>query len=172
MGWAARETATIGVEQNRPILTPGVQKVELSVQIARSQLATSWQPAAAAAVDLGDHRLRQPVDLQHQVGTEPQRRFEEGPSFVCVRAMRRQFLQIMAGRKEGAGGRQDHNAHIIGLSGGVQFRGQRFKQRDRQDVGGRIVERQPQHVAGKLAQHRAFGFFLVQGNDIRHLSSP
>ena len=54
-----RDSATIGVEQNRPILTPGVQKVAWSEAMARSQLATSWQPAAvASAVDLGDHRLR------------------------------------------------------------------------------------------------------------------
>ena len=49
---ALRETlrlsATIGVEQNRPILTPGVAKRASSLATARSQLATSWQPAAVA----------------------------------------------------------------------------------------------------------------------------
>ena len=44
----ARETATIGVEQNRPILTPGVANVASSAAIARSHVATSWQPAAVA----------------------------------------------------------------------------------------------------------------------------
>ncbi len=43
-----RDSATIGVEQNRPILTPGVQKPAVSAAIARSQLATNWQPAALA----------------------------------------------------------------------------------------------------------------------------
>ena len=44
----ARESATIGVEQKRPILTPGVAKRASSLAMARSQLATSWQPAAVA----------------------------------------------------------------------------------------------------------------------------
>ena len=43
-----RDSATIGVEQNSPISTPGVAKVAASEAIARSQLATSWQPAAVA----------------------------------------------------------------------------------------------------------------------------
>jgi len=44
----ARDSATIGVEQNSPILTPGVAKRAASAATARSQLATSWQPAAVA----------------------------------------------------------------------------------------------------------------------------
>ena len=43
-----RDSATMGVEQNSPILTPGVEKAAWSEAIARSQLATSWQPAAEA----------------------------------------------------------------------------------------------------------------------------
>ena len=43
-----RDSATIGVEQNRPILTPGVAKRAVCDATARSQLATSWQPAAVA----------------------------------------------------------------------------------------------------------------------------
>src|SRR3984957_2654724 len=43
-----RDSATIGVEQNRPISTPGVAKLAASEATARSQLATSWQPAAVA----------------------------------------------------------------------------------------------------------------------------
>ena len=43
-----RDSATIGVEQNRPICTPGVAKRAVSEATARSQLATSWQPAAVA----------------------------------------------------------------------------------------------------------------------------
>ena len=42
------ETATAGVEQNRPMSTPGVAKRADSPAIARSQVATSWQPAAVA----------------------------------------------------------------------------------------------------------------------------
>ncbi len=43
-----RDSATIGVEQNSPISTPGVAKPALVEAMARSQLATSWQPAADA----------------------------------------------------------------------------------------------------------------------------
>ena len=44
----ARETGTIGVEQKRPIFTPGVANFAPSAATARSQAATSWQPAAVA----------------------------------------------------------------------------------------------------------------------------
>ena len=47
-GGTLRESATICVEQKRPILTPGVQNVASSAATARSQVATSWQPAAVA----------------------------------------------------------------------------------------------------------------------------
>src|SRR3984893_14103524 len=43
-----RDSATIGVEQNRPMSTPGVAKLAASEATARSQLATSWHPAAVA----------------------------------------------------------------------------------------------------------------------------
>jgi len=48
LGATLRLSATIGVEQKRPILTPGVQKRASAPATARSQLATSWQPAAVA----------------------------------------------------------------------------------------------------------------------------
>lgn len=44
----ARPIATPGVEQNRPTLTPGVAKDDLSDATAISQLATNWHPAAVA----------------------------------------------------------------------------------------------------------------------------
>ena len=43
-----RDSATMGVEQNRPIWTPGVLNFAVSAAMARSQLATNWQPAAVA----------------------------------------------------------------------------------------------------------------------------
>ena len=43
-----RLSATIGVEQNSPILTPGVAKRASWLATARSQLATNWHPAAVA----------------------------------------------------------------------------------------------------------------------------
>ncbi len=43
-----RESATLGAEQNRPRLTPlTANRAELAAT-ARSQAATSWQPAAVA----------------------------------------------------------------------------------------------------------------------------
>jgi hypothetical protein len=44
-----RDSATIGVEQKSPMFTPGVQNMDRSVAIARSQLATNWHPAALAS---------------------------------------------------------------------------------------------------------------------------
>ena len=41
--------ATIGVEQNNPIRTPGVLNEAVVDATARSQVATNWQPAAKAA---------------------------------------------------------------------------------------------------------------------------
>ena len=40
--------ATIGVEQNRPIFTPGVANRASSDAMARSHVATNWHPAAVA----------------------------------------------------------------------------------------------------------------------------
>ena len=48
LGATARLSATIGVEQNRPIFTPGVAKRASSAATARSAVATSWHPAAVA----------------------------------------------------------------------------------------------------------------------------
>lgn len=43
-----RDTATIGVLQNNPIFTQGVANVASELATAKSQLATSWHPAAVA----------------------------------------------------------------------------------------------------------------------------
>ena len=43
-----RPTATDGVPQNRPLLIPEVAKLADVEAMARSQAATSWQPAAVA----------------------------------------------------------------------------------------------------------------------------
>src|SRR5260221_9250766 len=43
-----RDSATIGVEQNNPMCTPGVAKLAVVDATARSQVATSWHPAAVA----------------------------------------------------------------------------------------------------------------------------
>lgn len=38
----------MGVEQNSPMCTPGVLNCAVAAATARSQLATSWHPAAVA----------------------------------------------------------------------------------------------------------------------------
>ena len=43
-----RLSATLGVEQNRPRLTPLTAKRASRAATARSHIATSWQPAAVA----------------------------------------------------------------------------------------------------------------------------
>ena len=42
------DRATMGVEQNRPILTPGVANFAEFEETAKSHEATNWQPAAVA----------------------------------------------------------------------------------------------------------------------------
>jgi hypothetical protein len=44
----ARESATAGVEQNRPSVMPDTANVARVDPMARSHWATSWQPAAVA----------------------------------------------------------------------------------------------------------------------------
>ena len=44
----ARVKGTIGVEQNKPMRTPGVAKELRSEATAKSHAATNWQPAAVA----------------------------------------------------------------------------------------------------------------------------
>ncbi len=43
-----RDSATAGVEQNSPTSMPETAKRAVSAATARSQAATSWQPAAVA----------------------------------------------------------------------------------------------------------------------------
>ncbi len=60
----------MGVEQNRPMCTPGVQNLALVEATARSQVATSWQPAAvavastAAITGCGNRRMASITALQ------------------------------------------------------------------------------------------------------------
>ena len=44
-----RVSATMGVEQNSPMFTPFTPNRASSLATARSQVATSWQPAAVAS---------------------------------------------------------------------------------------------------------------------------
>ena len=56
--FATLDKATMGVEQNNPMFTPGVAKSALSLAYAKSQEAISWQPAAVATHLLQLYRFR------------------------------------------------------------------------------------------------------------------
>src|SRR3954451_24844542 len=64
----ARDSGTIGVEQNRPILTPGVAKRGPPAGAGATPAGANELAAAGGrrTVHLGDHRLGQPVDALHQ----------------------------------------------------------------------------------------------------------
>ena len=52
-----RDSATMGVEQNSPMLTPGVQNNAASDAMARSQVATNW-PTGSVDVRLSPYMLQ------------------------------------------------------------------------------------------------------------------
>ena len=67
----ARLKATIGVEQNSPILTPGVANRASSEATTRSQVAASWQPAAVATPwNLRYDGLRYLLNGLHQLAAD------------------------------------------------------------------------------------------------------
>jgi len=100
-----RLTATIGVEQNSPILTPGVANRAPSAAIARSHVATSWQPADA--LDGGDHRLRDALDRLHH----PRADVEDLP--LLLQRAPDQLAQVVA-RREGGAVRPQHDGADLG----------------------------------------------------------
>ena len=102
-----------GVEQNSPILTPGVAKRASWLATARSQLATSWQPAAVAM----PFTARSPASANARSrASSPSRRpwlrEERGP--VLVVAVRRQLLEVVARGERAADTGNDDGAGRIG----------------------------------------------------------
>ena len=103
----ARDSATMGVEQKRPIFTPGVAKRASSAAIA--EIAGGDKLAAGGGSDamhLGDHRLGQGHDGLHQLAAAMEDRVID-----LALGLAAQFLQIMAGAEPGAGGGKDHHLH-------------------------------------------------------------
>ena len=105
LGATLRERATAGVEQNRPTLMPETAKVALSAATARSQVATSWQPAAVAmpctraitGTGQIDDALHDPAALGEQ-------------GFVVVLArIGAHLLEVVPGA-EGLAGRRENDA--------------------------------------------------------------
>ena len=109
-----RDSATIGVEQNRPILTPGVANFAAREATARSQLATSWQPAAVAVrLHRGDDGLRQRDDLLHHAAAQCHDVLEIGAAAILVGAARIELLEIVAGGKcRSVGGEHDRRGRF------------------------------------------------------------
>ena len=93
-----RDSATIGVEQNRPMSTPGV--ANLAADGGDRQIAGRHQLAAGGgggALHRGDHRLRQVDDLLHHGAARRHDVREIGAAAVGVAAPRGQFLHVVAG---------------------------------------------------------------------------
>jgi hypothetical protein len=102
----ARESGTIGVEQNSPIFTPGVANRAVSAATARSHAATSWQPAALAMPPIRDHRLRELVDQLHQLRAELEQPLEE--RHVAIDHL----AQVVARAERGAVGLDHDRARV------------------------------------------------------------
>ena len=102
----ARDTSTIGVEQNSPIFTPGVANhVSLG---GHRQVAGGHQLAPGGGgepVDLGDHRLRDALDRLHELGADGEEVLVEGQRPAG------HLGQVVPGREAGAGAfDDDHRA--------------------------------------------------------------
>ena len=110
-----RDSATMGVEQNRPILTPGVAK--RAAGGGHRQIAACHQLAARRrgdALHLGDDGLGMAHDRLHQLRALREQGGEGGLAIVGIRAVRRHFLEIVAGAESRAVRGDDDDAH--GLS--------------------------------------------------------
>ena len=111
----ARVSATIGVVQKSPIFTPGVANQASSAAMARSQAATSWQPAAVATpCTCGDDGLRNRVDLQHQLAANVE------DLAVCVDVAAGHLGEIVAGAEDFAGSGENDGADFAVAADFVQ----------------------------------------------------
>ena len=129
-------------------LTPNVAWSEA---IARSQVATSWQPAAVAMPSTSamtgfgwrDDRLHQP-----RAGVEGF--LEIRLAAVGVGAMGRHLLQVVAGGEHLARGGDDDDADGLVVAGAVESACNVGHHRQRQRVGRRIGERDAQDAVFEL----------------------
>ena len=95
-----RDSATIGVEQNNPILTPGV--ANLAASRGDGEIATRHQLAAGGrggALDCGNNRLRQVDDLLHHAAAQPHDVREIAAPAVFILAVGIELFEIVAGGK-------------------------------------------------------------------------
>ena len=107
-----RDSATIGVEQNSPMLTPGVAK--LAVARGDREIAARDELAAGRrrdALHRGDHRLRQGDDLLHHGAAGVHDLLEIGAAAVGIAAPAGQLLEVVAGAERRAVGGEHDGAH-------------------------------------------------------------
>ena len=149
-----RDSATIGVEQNRPISTPG--RGEARGFGGDREIAACHQLAAGGggdALDRGDHRLRQMHDGLHHRAAGIHDLREIGAAAIGIGAARGQFLHVVAGGKSRAVGRDHDRADAVVVVNVLQRRVQFGDQAFRQAVAGRRpVEREHGDAAERLAQ--------------------
>ncbi len=93
-----RDSATIGVEQNNPMCTPGVAKLAV---------------VDATALDRRDHRLWQAQEGEHHGAAALHQLPRVAASTVCIGTMGCQFLKVMAGGEGRSVSRQHHRADAL-----------------------------------------------------------
>ena len=107
-----RDSATIGVEQNSPMSTPGVANV--AALRGDREIAACDQLASGGGGDAlhgGDHRLRQLHDGLHHRAAGIHHLGKIGAPAIGIGAARGQFLHVVAGGKRRAVGCDHHRAH-------------------------------------------------------------
>jgi hypothetical protein len=107
-----RESATIGVEQKSPILTPGDRQIATGDKLAARR--------GGDPVHLRDHGFRQADDRLHQTRALLQERVVIGPSSIGVLAMRRHFFEVVAGAECRTVGGYHDRAYAIVLARSVE----------------------------------------------------
>jgi hypothetical protein len=124
----------MGVEQNRPISTPGVANF-------------------GDALHGCDHRLRQPHDGLHHGAADRHHMREVSAAAISVGAARAEFFQVMSGREDRAVGGDHYGAHglVAGdvIESSVQFADQSFGETV---AGGRTIQRQHADTADRFTQ--------------------
>ena len=91
----ARLSATIGVEQKRPMFTPGVAKRAERAGDGEVAGGDELAPGGGGhAVDLGDHRMAMVDDREHQLGAPLEQLLAEAGVGIVT-----DLVQIVTGRE-------------------------------------------------------------------------
>lgn len=107
----------MGVEQNSPILTPGVANLALSSAMAKSQASNQLTSSRSGnAVDLGYDWLRQMMYFLHHLGAGG----EDSPEVMDILVRACELLDVVSGTKGGAVALQDQDLKLLVCCGLVQ----------------------------------------------------